>query len=313
VLVNVSRGLATPITLEPDHNDVLAARDSGFLQIHASTCQETLDAILLAYRIAEDERVRLPVIVNLDGFYLSFTREPVQIPSQDVVREFLPAFSDMGLSFRAHKGMSEAVPVLGGTPYSYFRYETHLACLAGLSVFDHAAEEFNAHFGRRYYPLECYRSEDAELVFIMIGSFSTKAKDAIDRLRETGMRIGLVRPFLLRPFPEVALQKALAVKKAAAIIDQNISMGKGGILYAEIASALYGIPDAPPLLTSYIGGLGGRDIGAEEFYGIADDTLNAIATNTRPEPRLLYKNSELREIRKLQAISQLNRSLKEPA
>jgi pyruvate ferredoxin oxidoreductase alpha subunit len=313
VLVNVSRGLATPITLEPDHNDVLAARDSGFLQIHASTCQETLDAILLAYRIAEDERVRLPVIVNLDGFYLSFTREPVQIPSQDVVREFLPAFSDMGLSFRAHKGMSEAVPVLGGTPYSYFRYETHLACLAGLPVFDHAAEEFNAHFGRRYYPLECYRSEDAELVFIMIGSFSTKAKDAIDRLRETGMRIGLVRPFLLRPFPEVALQKALAGKKAAAIIDQNISMGKGGILYAEIASALYGIPDAPPLLTSYIGGLGGRDIGAEEFYGIAEETLNAIATNTRPEPRLLYKNSELREIRKLQAISQLNRSLKEPA
>jgi pyruvate ferredoxin oxidoreductase alpha subunit len=85
VLVNVSRALAAPITLEPDHNDVLAARDSGFLQIHAETCQEVLDSILMAYRIAEDERVMLPVIVNLDGFYLSFTREPVITPNPEHV------------------------------------------------------------------------------------------------------------------------------------------------------------------------------------------------------------------------------------
>ena len=80
VMVNVSRGLATPLTLEPDHNDIMAARDSGFLQIHCATCQEVLDSVLIAYRLAEDPRVRLPVIVNLDGFYLSFTREPVEIP-----------------------------------------------------------------------------------------------------------------------------------------------------------------------------------------------------------------------------------------
>jgi pyruvate ferredoxin oxidoreductase alpha subunit len=313
VLVNVSRGLSTPITLEPDHTDILAARDSGFLQIHASTCQETLDAILLAYRIAEDERVRLPVIVNLDGFYLSFTREPVHIPDQNSVREFLPPFSDMGISFRAGKAMSEAIPVLGGTPYSYFRYESHLACLEALSVFDVAAQEFESHFGRRYHLLECYRSEDAEMVFVMMGSFATKAKDAVDRLRESGVRIGLVRPFLLRPFPEKAFQRALSGKKAVAVIDQNLSMGKGGVLYSEIASALYGIRRAPPLLTSYIGGLGGRDIGPEEFYGIADETLRAINTGKRPAPRLLYKHSELREVRKLQAISQLKSNLMEQA
>src|SRR5512135_3836742 len=89
VLVNVSRGLAAPITLEPDHNDILAARDSGFLQIHCATCQEVLDGILLAYRLAEHERVRLPVIVNMDGFYLSFTREPVEIPDSGLVGRFL--------------------------------------------------------------------------------------------------------------------------------------------------------------------------------------------------------------------------------
>ena len=88
VLANVSRALASPVTLEPDHNDILAARDCGFLQIHCATCQEVLDASLIAYRLAEDARVRLPVIVNLDGFYLSFTREPVDIPSSGDVDFF---------------------------------------------------------------------------------------------------------------------------------------------------------------------------------------------------------------------------------
>src|SRR3990167_5944749 len=92
VLVNVSRALSHPITLEPDHNDVLAARDTGFLQIHAETCQEVLDSILMAYRLAENSRVQLPVIVNLDGFYLSFTRETVDVPSPEKVRAFLPVY-----------------------------------------------------------------------------------------------------------------------------------------------------------------------------------------------------------------------------
>lgn len=92
VMVNVSRGVAAPLTLESDHNDILAARDSGFLQIHCSTCQEVLDSVLIAYRLAEDKNVRLPVIVNLDGFYLSYTREPVEIPEPEAIQQFLPAF-----------------------------------------------------------------------------------------------------------------------------------------------------------------------------------------------------------------------------
>ncbi|MGB7063932.1 MAG: pyruvate synthase, partial [Syntrophobacteria bacterium] len=121
VLVNVSRGLAAPITLGPDHNDVLAARDSGFLQIHCSTCQEVLDSTLIAYRLAEDERVRLPVIVNMDGFYLSFTREPVQIPDTKIVNQFVGEFDPENIRFSASAPVSQAVAVLGGTPYSYFR------------------------------------------------------------------------------------------------------------------------------------------------------------------------------------------------
>jgi len=306
VLVNVSRGLASPITLEPDHNDILAARDSGFLQLHCATCQEVLDSTLMAFRLAEDRRVRLPVLVNLDGFYLSFTREPVAIPDAGAVQEFVGPFDPENIRFRASAPISQAVAVLGGTPYSYFRYETHLAAANGLIVYDEIAAEFARTFGRSYGTVEAYRSDDAELVFFMIGSFATKAKAAVDRLREAGWKIGLVRPRLLRPYPEARLRQLLAGKRGVAVIDQNLSMGKGGVLFAELASALYGQKEAP-VLTSFIGGLGGRDISPEEFYEMAAVTRQAAQDGQAPPPRLLYTEEELREVRKLQAIAQVER------
>src|SRR5210317_2132977 len=209
VMANVSRGLASPITLEPDHNDIMAARDSGFLQIHCATCQEVLDSVLIAYRLAEDRRVRLPVIVNLDGFYLSFTREPVEIPDPDAVGSFLLPYDAESTRFCASAPTSQAVAVLGGTPYSYFRYESHLAALNGLAVYDEITEEFANTFGRRHDAVEAYRTEDAELVFVMMGSFATKAIDAVDGLREAGLEVGLLRPRLLRPFPADHFRRAL--------------------------------------------------------------------------------------------------------
>ena len=303
VLVNVSRGLQTPVTLEPDHNDVLAARDSGFLQIHCATCQEVLDSVLIAYRLGEDPAVRLPVLVNMDGFYLSFTREPVAIPSTADAAEFLPAFDPETTRFQAGRPLSQGVAVLGSSPYSYFRYQQHLAALGAGEVHTAVVADFGRRFGRRLDAVEAYRSEDAEFVFFMIGSFSTKAKEAVDRLREAGQAVGLVRPRLLRPFPEADLRRELAGKKGVAVIDQNLSFGKGGILYGELASALYGQAGAPPVLVSFIGGLGGRDIAAEEFFEMIAVTRRAWEEGRIPPPRLLYNADELREMRKLQAIA----------
>lgn len=308
VLVNVSRGLGTPTTLESDHTDVLAARDSGFLQLHCATCQEVLDTILMAYRIAEDTRIRLPVIVNLDGFYLSFTREPVALPDPAEVRRFLPPFDPQNLRFRASAPTSQGVAVLGGSPYSYFRYQAHLACLRAIEVYDQVADEFEAAFGRRHEAIEAYRCDDADTLFIMIGSFATKAKAAVDQLREAGWRIGLARIRLLRPLPVDALRRVTAGARGVAVIDQNLSMGQGGVLQSEVASALYGHPKAPPILASFIGGLGGRDISAEEFFQIAAETRKAIDEGRSPLPRLLYTRDELREIRKLQAIAEVERN-----
>jgi pyruvate ferredoxin oxidoreductase alpha subunit len=308
VLVNVSRGLSAPITLEADHNDVLAARDCGFLQLHCASCQEVVDSVLLAYRLAEDRRVRLPVIVNLDGFYLSFTREPVALPDAGAVGDFLPAFDPGSLQFSAAAPESQAVAVLGGSPYSYFRYEAHLAALAAERVYDEAVDDFRVMTGRQLDAVEAYRTDDAEIVYFMMGSFASKAREAVDRLREAGQRVGLLRPRLLRPFPADKLRTLLAGRQAVIVVDQNLSLGKGGILHAELCSVLHGWPDAPALVTSFIGGLGGRDISTEELFEMVRHTRDALATGEVPAPRLLYTDEELREIRKLQAIARVERS-----
>lgn len=306
VLVNVSRGLASPITLEADHNDILAARDSGALQIHCASCQEVVDSVLMAFRLAEHATVRLPVIVNIDGFHLSFTREPVEIPDAAAAADFVGAFDPGTLKFRANQPISQAVAVLGGGPYSYFRYEMHRAAEAALAAHDEIADDFAARFGRRHGAVEAHRMDDAEFAFVMIGSYATKARDAVDRLRRRGIRIGLVRPRFVRPFPRAAIAALLGRVRAAAVIDQNISMGAGGILFGEVAAALYDAP-ARPLLASFVGGLGGRDIPPAEFDAIAAVLGDAAAAGRAPPPRLLFTEHELREVRKMQAVAAVER------
>jgi pyruvate ferredoxin oxidoreductase alpha subunit len=281
----------------------MAARDSGFLQIHCATCQEIADSILIAYRLAEHADVRMPAIVNLDGFYLSFTREPVDLANASKAQAFVGEYDPENLQFRGNTPLSQAMAVLGGGPYSYFRYEAHLAVQQALSVYEEITDEFADIFGRRYDMIDCYQMDDAEYVFVMVGSFSTKARDAVDSLRTAGWKAGLLRPRLFRPFPQAQIRQLLQGRRAVGVIDQNISMGMGGVLHSEFATALYGLGDAP-LLASYIGGLGGRDISQQEFFAIADELKQAYDSGESPPPRLLYTQNELTEMRKLQAIAQ---------
>jgi pyruvate ferredoxin oxidoreductase alpha subunit len=303
VMVNVSRGLAAPITLESDHGDALAARDSGFLQLYCATGQEVLDAVLLAYRLAEHPRVRLPALVNLDGFTLSFTREPVEIPDADAASRFVGPFEPGSIRFRASRPISQAVAVLGGSPYSYFRYEMHLAALNALAAYDEVAAGFARELGRERPAVEAYRTDDADVVFFMIGAFATGAREAVDRLRQAGQRVGLVRPLLVRPYPAARIRALLDGVRGVAVVDQNLSIGQGGVLHAELAAALAPLGTRAPLLASFIGGLGGRDLAAEEFYEMAAVTRAAAERGEPPEPRLLYTETELREQRKLQGIA----------
>jgi pyruvate ferredoxin oxidoreductase alpha subunit len=301
VLVNVSRAVAAPITLEPDHNDVLAARDSGFLQIHAESCQEILDSILLGYRLVEHPDVLLPVMVNLDGFYLSFTREPVEIPEWGAVREFLPAYTPTHARFSASHAMAQGVAVLGSSAYAFFKYQMQRAAEAARDVHERVAAEFCTHFGRCYGAVEAYRLDDADFVIVMSNSFSTVAKAEVGRLRARGLKIGLLRLRLIRPFPDQEMKWLLSGRRAVAVIDQNISIGRGGILFAEVASALSG-SQGPPLL-SFIGGLGGRRFRSQEFDQIAEALCVAVHEGGSPEPHLLFTADEYGQLRDLLRIA----------
>ena len=140
----------------------------------------------------------------------------------------------------------------------------------------------------------------------MIGAFATKAREAVDRLRDAGVAVGLVRPRLVRPWPAGELRRTLLRKRAVVVVDQNLSMGSGGVLHAELAATLYGQPGAPVLL-SFVGALGGRDIPPEEFFEMARLAREAAEKGEAPAPRLLYTAQELREMRKLQAVAHAER------
>ena len=297
VLVNVSRGLSAPITLGPDHNDVLAARDTGFVQLHAETCQEVLDSVLMAYRIAEDPRVSVPVLVNLDGFFLSFTREPVEIPEESQVGEFLPAFEPVQPVFRASNPVAQGVAVLEASVYSYFRYQLHRAVNNALAVHAEVAADFERIFGRRYGTVEPFRLDDAEVVLVMAGSFTTKAKAAVERWRSQGRKVGLLRLRMIRPLPAAEIAAALTGRQAVGVIDQNLSPGLGGILYQELAGALAMTQNRPPILRSFIGGLGGKDISQTEFDHVLEVLDSARPDDGTREPELLLTRSEWEQIR----------------
>jgi pyruvate ferredoxin oxidoreductase alpha subunit len=303
VLVNVSRGLSSPITLGPDHNDVLAARDAGFVQLHAETCQEVLDTVLMAYRIAEDVRVALPVIVNLDGFFLSFTREPVEIPELDQVRQFLPGFRPLHPPFRASLPVAQGVAVLDPSTYSYFRYQMHRAMENVLSVHGEAAEDFQRIFGRQYGTLDRFHLEDADTVIVMVGSFATKGKAAVLRWRQQAQRVGLLRPRLIRPKPSADLVAALADRTAVGVIDQNLSPGAGGILFQELAATLATSARRPGVLRSFVGGLGGKDISQAELDHVLHVLRQSQLADQPSEPVLLFTEHDQQLVRRCLALA----------
>ncbi len=304
VLVNVSRALAHPITLEPDHNDVLSARDTGFLQFHTENCQEVLDSVVMAYRVAEDAHVLLPALVNLDGFYLSFTREAVELPDGNEVKEFLPRFEPAYHGLACHDSVALGAAVLDSSLYTYFKHQMQLGAESALALYPQIAGEFAERFGRRHDIIEEFMLEDADYVLVMTNSFASTGKAEVRRLRGEGKKIGRARLRLVRPFPHREIQRVLRGRKGVAVIDQNISVGKGGILFSEIASALYGLSDRPPALRSFIGGLGGRRFRPGEF----DAILTQLETPTGdPEeaskPTLLFTGEECREVGRFFSIA----------
>jgi pyruvate ferredoxin oxidoreductase alpha subunit len=308
VLVNVARALAAPITLEPDHNDVLAARDSGYLQFHAETCQEILDLIILAYRIAEDRSVMLPAIVNMDGFYLSFTREQVELPDQRLVNEFLPEYKPEN-PFRATRPVAKGAIVVGGSVYSYFRYHIHAASMRAAGLLKKAGTEYEEFFGRRYEAVEPYMLDDADYVLVMSNSFATIGKQAVRRMRAKGVHAGLLKLRMLRPFPVDEILDYLTNRKAVAVLDQNMAPGSGGIIYPEIAATLYHDPNRPEFILPVVGGLGGKRLSQQEMDSIFERMRTINRESKKVRPLLLMTEDELESVKKELAVAGLEKEV----
>jgi pyruvate ferredoxin oxidoreductase alpha subunit len=186
--------------------------------------------------------------------------------------------------------------------YSHFRYQMHLASANAIAVHEEAAASFASRFGRHYGLVDEYRLDDADLVLVMSNSYATKGRAAVDRARAAGVSLGLLRLRVVRPFPLAAIRRSLAGRRAVAVIDQNLSVGAGGIFVREIAHALYDDPSRPRLL-SYVGGLGGKDLSDGEFTRIVEDLERAADTGDVPPPRLLLTEPEAVQVRTLLAIA----------
>lgn len=257
ILVNVSRGLSAPITLWSDHNDVLAQRDSGWLQIFCSNNQEVLDSVVMGYKIAENSAVLLPVMINLDGFTLSTTREPVKIPDQSEIDDFLPAYNPEHTILDPENSMSVGGVVFD--EYMYFRSQQRMAMCNSKKTIKDTCSEWEKKTGRRYDLVEPYQLEDAERALVICGCESATLKYTVNKLRKEGKKVGMLRLRTLRPFPCEEIIDALSDVEEIGVVDQDISPGIGGIIATEVKACI------PTSVTSFIAGLGGRKIGAQNY------------------------------------------------
>jgi pyruvate/2-oxoacid:ferredoxin oxidoreductase alpha subunit len=266
VMANVNRALAAPFNIKADWSDSLSQRDTGWIQFYCESAQEVFDTIIQAFKISE--RVLLPVMVNFEGFILSHTYEIVDIPMQEVIDSFLPP------SPSRHCLDVENPYMLGGpadSDYIKFRYKLQQAMEGAKTVCSEIDNEFARTFGRGYGLVQTWHCEDPDIILITAGTIASTCCMVADRLKSKGLKIGVLRIRLFRPFPEEQVRQALQRAKKIAVIDRDLSPGCGGIFAQEIKAALQGHQYTRPLY-EYIAGLGGRDVTDEDVENIVEHT-----------------------------------------
>ncbi len=256
MMVCANRAISAPINIWNDQQDSIALRDAGWLQVYAENNQEAVDLIVAGYKIGENPKIMLPVMVCMDGFILTHGMETVDMPSQEEVDKFLPKY-DPPYKLDVDNPMSFG---LLGDPTVYLenRYALHQTLEECVPLIESVGKEFKTAFGRDSVRLvESYRLEDAETAVVALGSVCGTIKDAIDKEREKGKKIGLLKIVTYRPFPREAIKKALARVKTIAVLDKNISLGAEGAVYVEIKALMAGDNKK---ISGFVAGLGGRDI-----------------------------------------------------
>lgn len=277
VLAAVNRALSGPININNDHSDTMGARDSGWVQIYGETNQEAYDNMLMALRVAEHPDVQLPVMNCFDGFITSHAVENIELIEDDKVKAFVGEYKP------AHYLLNQADPIAVGpldTVAHYFEHKRQQAeAMANAKkVILEVSAEFEKLTGRAYGLFEEYQMDDAEIAMVIINSTAGTAKFVIDGLRAKGVKAGLIKIRVYRPFPVEELAAALSKVKAIAVMDKADSFNAaGGPLFTDITSALYGRADGIKVI-NYIYGLGGRDVKTDDLALVFDELQEIVKT-----------------------------------
>ncbi len=275
VMAQVNRAIAPPWSIWTDHNDSISQRDTGWIQFYCENNQDILDTVLQAFKVAEDSRVLLPAMVCYDGFELSHTAMPVEIPEQETVDAFLGQY-DVKHALIDLEIPSTHGNIVSPELYMEFRLLIQRAMENARLVINETSSDFSQRFGRDYESeIQCYKCRDIDVAIVSMGAISSEAKEAVDRLRNEKLPVGAIKLRVFRPFPMEAFQELGKRVKAFVVIDRDISFGMEGALFTELKSALYHLEEKP-LVLGFIAGLGGRDVRIRDLTRAARKGLDAI-------------------------------------
>ncbi len=259
IMTTAARAISAPINIWNDHQDVVSLRDSGWIQFHAEDIQEAVDLHLIAYKLGEDKSIMLPVMVCMDGFILTHGVETLNMPSQEEVDKFLPVYNPpykLDISNPMTLG-----PLVDPECYMETRFALNETHKEALDLIPKITADFAKIFNRHYNGLiESYQVKDADRVIIAMGSVCGTVKEVVDELRGKGKKVGLLKITSLRPFPAAQIYEALKNVSKVAVIDRSLSLGSFAPVFADVKAVFCGKAKKPKAISSFILGLGGRDI-----------------------------------------------------
>lgn len=286
VMILANRSLSGPLSIWNDHTDVMSIRDCGWIQVFTENGQEAFDHVMFSFRVAESPSVSLPVMMNMDGFVLTHVIEPIEFWDEETVKQYLPDFEPVN---RLHPDKPVTMGAFGLPGiFTEAKMAQDQALIHSKPVILKAWKDMGDLVGRYYKPVETYHVEEAETVFLSMGSVGETVSIAVEELRAQGKSVGQVKLRLWRPFPFEEFREAVRGVKQIIVMDRAISYGgPGGPVASEIRSALY-LEENMPTITNFLCGLAGRDVTVEDYIAMFEKTEQMAKGKVRQEDYIIY-------------------------
>lgn len=299
VMPVVNRGIAAPWTLWCEHGDAMCERDMGWLQFYCQNVQEVLDMTLLAYKICEDIKVQLPSMVCLDGFFLSHSMQKIDVPTEESMDEFVGPYIPKN-TYLDTKDPMFICDLTSPDEYTEMRYQQKVAMDNVFDVFEKASEEYAQITGRKLQMIEGYKTEDADVVLVALGSMCGTTKYVVNKLREEGKKVGMIKIVSFRPFPFEQIRDLLKDINIIGVFDRSSGLGgQGGPVWSEVTAAMNGLNAD---IRHFVGGLGGRDVTEMTITKIFNELLAIKAGETDQHTQWIDTKENAMTIREVKTL-----------